>query len=128
MEKVLKMYVDKYGFINIPITNLVKSISWYFLDFRNDGQGQYVFGTCLSIMFDNVMIAISVDKISDNELKDFNEIEIELLFNDDMVTIKYQLYVRNTLITRTKTIKLLHKKDIVIRQIQIPYSIEIEFL
>ena len=124
--KTLKMYVDRYGHVNVPVSNDVKFVSGYFLNFINNEQGQYLSSFELSIMFNDIMIDVSVEKISDNR-KDFNKTEIELSFNDNIVTIKCQPYIADKIITETNTIELPYD-DFVIFQNQTPYSIQLEFL
>jgi len=139
---ILRINVDKYGFLSIPIVNGIKSITGRFISFNKDEKGYQIlsnsYSSCITISYENVSLTVYMEYLYHDidDIKDFEKIEISLSFTNELIAIKYHAYTVSSLIKGYQTniispfikdiiVKEMRDQNISIQYDKVPYKINI---
>jgi len=119
MEKVLRVYIERYGTIRLPLVNGIKSVTGKFVQYYNDGEGPingpYIYGNYITIKYDYVAFTIGVDwPLDKDDLGELEKIELTITFLEDVLLVKYQAYVGTTIVEEVSTIPRMTREYLVV--------------
>jgi len=119
MEKVLKVYVGRYGTISLPLVDGIESVTGERVQYYNDGEGPtdgpYIYGNYITIRYDYVAFTVGVDwPLEKDDLGEFEKIELTITFLEDVLSVKYQAYVGSSVIEETRTIPRMTEEYLVV--------------
>jgi len=127
--KALKMYVDRYGLLFVPIANGIESIVGKYMSYTNGGndlfEGPYISGNYLSTKYDFVWFTVWVECIEDN-LEDFKHIELTITFLEDVLSVKYQAYGSSIIEEVQMVPRMTEEYLVVFENDKIPYVVNFQ--
>jgi len=132
MEKVLKVYIGRYGSLRIPLIEGIKSITGECVQYYNDGEGPtdgpYIYGNYIMVKYNYVAFTIGVDwPLDKDDLGEFEKIELTITFLEDELSVKYQVYVGSSVIEETIVIPRMSEEYLVVfENDKIPYAVNFQ--